>query len=514
MPQESAQRVAKNTAFLFIRMVVVMLVQLYASRVILRTLGFEDFGIYNVVGSVVVFFSFMNTALNNATSRYLTYDLGAGNQNALNQTYSMAIKSHTLLALLLLLIMEVVGVWFVNTHLNIPEERMPATNWAYQFSLLTFCTHIITVPFNSDIVAHERMNVYAFVSITDAFLKLFIVFALVWSPSDKLISYAILLWVESVLVFLMQVLYCKYRLTDTRFLNKYWDWSKVKQFASYSGWSIAVNAADGATTQCRSIFFNWFLGTIANAALGIANQVITLISVFVGNFSQSYRPQIIKSYAGGDKNYFMKLIFSTSKLSYYMFLIISIPIILNIDYLLQIWLGNYPDHTIGFIKAIIVFAIIDAFQQPLWTAVHATGKLKIHQLMIGFIKILAIPMTYITLRLGYPAELTLYLWAGLNGVAAVARTVYMRVLIGLPLRKYLTDVLIKIVVVSLIVFPASWYIASACGNQLVRLLVSSACSVLLICITTYAIGLNNEERLLCRNLVKKLILKSKFLKKL
>lgn len=488
-------------------MIVVMLVQLYASRVILRTLGFEDYGIYNVIGSVVVFFGFLNTALHNATSRYLTYDLGKSDLLTLNQTYSMAVKCHLLLAVILFLLMEVVGVWFVNSNLNIPEQRIFATNWAFQFSLLTFCTHIVTVPFNANIVAHERMSVYALVSIIDAVLKLIIVYLLLISPVDKLISYSLLLFVESVSVLALQVLYCRIKLKDTHFIIKYWNRDKIYQFASYSGWSMVVNGADGATTQCRSVFFNWFLGTIANAALGIATQVITLLNVFVANFSQSFRPQIIKSYAAGDKQYFIKLIYSTSKISCYLFLLISIPIILNLNFILYLWLGEYPENTAEFVGAIIIFAVIDAFQQPLWTAVHATGNLKTHQLIIGGIKILAIPITYFSLKFGYSAVFTLYLWAGLNGVAAIARTIYMKFLIGLSVKTYLNNVVWKIFIVTFFAFSLSYLVANAIDVAWLRLLITTTFSTLALCFFAYVLGLDNQERNFCKIFLSKFLWK-------
>ena len=503
MSQRSAQLVAKNTLYLFARMLVVTLVQLYASRVILHTLGFEDYGIYNVVGSIVVFCGFLNTALHNATSRYITYDLGREDFDSLSKTYTMGIKCHALLAIVLFVLMEIVGVWFVNTHLNIPSNRIWATNWLFQFSLITFCVHIITVPFNANIVAHERMNVYAAVSVVDALLKLSIVFALVVSPIDKLISYSILLLMESLLLLYIQILYCRQKLMDTKFLYRFWDKKKLWDFSNYSGLSMVVNGADGATLQCRSIFFNWFLGTIANAALGIANQVISLVSVFVATFSQSFRPQIIKSYAAGDKPYFFNLVYSTSKICYYMFLGITLPIVLNLSYILSLWLGTYPYHTEGFIIAILLYYLIDAFQQPLWTAVHATGKLKTHQLLIGGIKILAIPIMYISLYIGHSAEFTLYLWAGLNGVAAVARIIYMRTLIKLSLLSYAQKVIMPIFLVTLSVVPIALGLSKIAFEPFPRLLITSSGSALFLCASIYLLGLNSAERRMCKKLVNK-----------
>lgn len=486
-------RVAKNTGYLFLRMILVLIVGLYTSRVVLRALGFTDFGIYNVVGSVVVFFGFLRLALTNATYRYIVYALGTGDTTGLRRTYSMAINCHVILAAALLVILEAIGIPVVRSGLNIPPERLPAAMWAYQFSILTFVFSILQTPFNSNVIAHEKMNFYALVSIVEVLLKLGLAFIVASTGFDKLIMYAMLLTASAVIVFLFYVVYCKIRFKDCVF-EFYWDGKLVKEFASYSGWSLLVNAADVSITQLISIFFNLFLGVIANAALGIANQVIGQLNSFMGTFTQAFDPQIIKSYASGRKDYFINLIYSTSKITFLLMLFICLPLAANIDFVLRIWLGDYPPDAPVFIKAIIVYVLIDSFQSPLWQAVHATGKLKVHQILMFCVKILAIPAMFFALKLGADGATALLIWAAVNLVSAVVRTIYMKTLIGLDLKKYLKEVVLIISFVAVIAVPTAFLLSNWLGSNLKSFLVSSTAAVLIVGGLTYFVALNSKER--------------------
>ena len=493
MAESNAQRVAKNTGFLFIRTFLVLLVTLYTSRVVLRTLGFEDFGLYNVVGSVVVFFSFLQTALNNATYRYLAYELGTGNSEKLRHVYSMAINSHILLAVCVFVLLEIGGVWFLNNKLNVSPDRIHAANWTFQFSLLAFCINIIRTPFNSNIIAHEHMNFYALISIVEVVLRLGIVLMLVWSPADKLITYAALLAVVSGIVMICYVAYCHYSFKDCLY-QRYWDGSLLRQFTSYSGWSLLVNVADVTTTQCMGIFFFNVLGAVANAALGVANQVISALNQFLHTFTQAFNPQIIKNYAAGRNESFMRMIYSASKISYFLLLFLAVPVVMNIRYILAIWLGEYPEDTPSFVQMIIIYSLIDALQAPLWTAVHATGKIRTHQLMMSAIKIMAIPSIWLILHYGGTGTEAIIIWVVLNFVCAAVRTLYMHHHIQLDLHHYLRYVLIPIALVTLAVVPLAFLIRKSCDNEAVAFLLSSLTAMLLTIISCYMLGLDKEER--------------------
>lgn len=499
MVESNAQRIAKNTGFLFIRTFLVLLVTLYTSRVVIRILGFEDFGLYNAVGSVVVFFSFLQTALNNATYRYLAYELGTGNSENLRRVYSMAINSHILLAICVFVLLEIAGVWFLNNKLNIPPNRIISANWTFQFSLLTFCINIIRTPFNSNIIAHEHMKFYALISIIEVVLKLGIAFVLALSPVDKLISYAALLTAVSIILMLCYVVYCHYSFKDCPY-HWYWNGSLLKEFTSYSGWSLLVNVADVTATQCMSIFFFNLLGSVANAALGIANQVIGALNQFLHTFTQAFNPQIIKKYAVGNNDSFMQMIYTSSKVSYLLLLLFAVPFVINIRLILTIWLGKYPEETPVFVQMIIIYSLIDAQQTSLWTAVHATGDIRIHQILMSSIKIMAIPSIWLILHYGGTGGDAIAIWVALNFVCAIIRTLYMHHHIGLNLHYYLRYVVLPIVLVTIVVVPPTYFIWNSCNNEVLAFLLSSILAVLLTLFCGYMIGLNKEERKLVRTM--------------
>ena len=493
MSDNKSKQVAKNTIYLYIRMILVMAVSLYTSRVVLQVLGIEDFGIYNVVGSVVVFLSFLQAALRNATFRYFTYDLGAGNTDSLGKTYSMAINTHMLMALVLFLLMEIGGIWFINCKMNVVPERLYAANWAFQFSLLTFCISVIRTPFESNILAHERMDFYAITSVAEVFLRLGIVYLLLVIPLDKLIVYGGLTMLVYFSLFLFYVIFCHYIFKEIRY-TKYWDIRILRQFASYSGWSLLVNAACITRSQCINIFFNLFLGVLANAAMGIANQVVGALNTFVTNFTQAFRPQLIMSWASKEYDYFMRVIFSTSKMAYFLLLIISIPVACNIKFWLKIWLGEYPEMAQIYIISIILYYLIDAIQEPLVTSVHATGRLKYHQIMISTLVFLFIPISYFMLKFGVAGEWVLISNALLNLTCATARTLYMRNLINLDLHAYFSKVVLPVICVTVISLPLPIYLTRVFEANWTNAILQTLLSMAITTVLCFFVGLSKSER--------------------
>lgn len=499
MPEHNSQQVAKNTLYLFLRMILVMGVSLFTSRIVLQTLGVEDFGIYNIVGSVVVFFSFLQAALKNATYRYLAFELGTGDISNLSKVYSMAINSHLMLAIILLIILECGGVWFLNAKLNIPPSRLVAANWTYQFSLISFCVGVIRTPWESNIIAHEKMDFYAIISILEVLAKLAIVYVLIIIPFDKLITYAFLMMIIYILLSICYLAYCKLKLKDCVYC-RYWDSRILKQFCTYSGWSLLVNAACIIRSQSFSIFFNLFFGVVANAAMGIANQVISALNSFVTSFTQAFNPQIIKSYASKELDYFNSLIFSASKLSYYLLFIISLPIVLNINFILKLWLGDYPEMVPVFIETIIIYYLIDAMQAPLLTAVHATGKLKTHQIVISIIVSLIIPLSYVMLKLGFPAYSIFVLNALSNILCAVVRVIIMKHLINLDIGSYVKEVVAPICLVTILTIPLPMYLASISGEGWSSFFCISGCTLIISLVSVLILGLNSRERKLLKEM--------------
>lgn len=506
MSDNKTQLVAKNTGFLFIRMVLVLLVGLYTSRVVLQVLGVEDYGIYNVVGSVVVFLSFLKMALTNATYRYLAIEIGKKSEQRLKEVYSMSINCHIILALIIWLVLEIIGSWFLNAKLNIPDGRLVAANWLFQFSLLSFCVSVIQTPFNSNIIAHEKMDFYALVSVVETILKLAIVYLLIVSPTDKLSTYGFLQLFVAIIVGSCYWFYCRIRFSNCVYI-RYWDKKLGKELISYSGWSLLVNMSDVAANQSMSIFFNLFFGVIANAAMGITQQVTSQLSAFLSNFTQSFNPQIIKSYAAKQYDYFMKMIFSASKLSYLLFLFIALPVVANIEFVLSIWLGNYPEMTPSFIRVIILYYVFESTQQPFLNAVHATGRIKTHQIMMSSIKLAAIPAMYFVLWQGYAGTWMLVVWVSFTFIWCTARTIYMHYLINMSLSKYYNEVLIKILIVTVVCAPPTFFIAYKITNPIAGFFASGAFSVISMTIVIWCYALSNAEKSIILNLgiVKKII---------
>lgn len=496
------KQVAKNTFFLYIRMIVVMLVTLYTSRVVLQALGFSDYGIYNVVASIVVFLNFLQAALRNATFRYTTYEIGRGDNGRLNQVYSMAINSHLLLGVIVVILLELVGVWFLNTHLNIPKDRMYAANWVFQFSLITVFISIVRTPFESLILAYERMDFYAIISIVEVLFKLAIVYLLSIIFIDKLILYSILLAFITLFLSIGYYLYCKRVFYDCQYII-FWDNQLLLDFTRYSGWSLLVNGACMARSQCITFFFNIFLGLIANAALGIANQIINALNMFVTNFTQAFNPQIVKSWASSEYDYFMRIIYISSKLSYYLLLLVCIPVIVNIDFILQLWLGDYPEYTDVYIETIVFYYLVEAMQTPLVTAVHATGKLKQHQIIISSVVFAFIPISYFLLRLGYSGTYVLGLNAVTNLLCAIARVLIMRNLINLDLNQYTKIVLRPIVLVSFISLLVVVFFKYTSEDNWQSFIVSCILSVIAVIISSYYLGIDKQERHALNLLLKK-----------
>lgn len=503
MPNQNSERVAKNTGFMFIRMLVVVGVGLFTSREVLRVLGVDDFGIYNLVGTIVVMFTFLQAALNNATSRFITYDLGTGNISNLRKTFSMSMNTELILAGIIIILSEIVGVWFIEYKLHIPNGRMKAAQWVFQISLVNFALNIIRTPFNSLIIAHEHMNYYALTSIIEAVLKLIIVYLLIIIPSDKLILYAILQLCVTVAIFLWMIAYCKHHFNECRY-TKYWNKGLLKKLVNYSGWSLIVNMVDIGVGQSISIFFNIFYGVAANAAYGVSNQVNTQLNYFISNFSQSYTPQIIKSYAAKNLDYFMKLIYSTSKLTFFLYFAVAFPIMINIKFILKVWLVNPPKMADIFLCLLVGYYIFDSFSTPLWNAVHATGNLKVHQILMGSIKILNIPISYILLKHNFPIYIVLVVYVILNAVCSVVRIIYLRTLIHLDTIDYFKKVILQMVKIVIISIPIPLAIMYFSNNKLLNFFTTSITFYLLYLPGIYFLALNNKEKELVKDILIKI----------
>ena len=487
------KRIAKNTLLLYIRMLFMMAVNLYTSRVVLNALGVEDFGIYNVVGGVVAMFSMLSGSLSSAISRFITYELGTGNRENMNKIFSSSVTIQIAMAVFIAVLAEAIGVWFLNVKMNIPETRMMAANWVFQFSVLTFAINLISVPYNASIIAHERMSAFAYISILEAIGKLAVAFLIVISPMDKLIFYAILMCMIALVVRLAYGTYCKKHFEECTY-HFILDKDLLKQMFGFAGWNFIGTSSAVLREQGGNVVINLFCGPTVNAARGIASQVNSAICGFVINFMTALNPQITKSYASNDHDYMMTLIFQGARLSFYMLLFMSLPVLANTHYILTLWLKTVPEHTVLFVQLVLVFAMSESISNPLITAMLATGKIRNYQLVVGGLQMMNLPVSYILLRTGLFPEVVIIVAIAISQCCLATRLLLLRGMIGLSVRKFLKKVYINVLCVTVIAAIIPFLLAYNLEESFLDfVLLTLAC---LICtgITIYYVGRNKAER--------------------
>ena len=493
MSQDNNKRIAKNTLLLYFRMLFMMMVSLYTSRVILNALGVEDFGIYNVVGGVVAMFSVISGSLSAAISRFITYELGKGDQSKLNNIFSASVTIQLLLSLIIVVLVESVGVWFLNTKMTIPETRMTAANWVLQFSIISFVIGLISVPYNAAIIAHEKMSAFAYISILEAVGKLAVAFLIVISPIDRLVFYAILLGAIGVIIRFVYGHYCKKHFVECTY-HFHWDKDILKQMFGFAGWNFIGASSAVLRDQGGNIIINLFHGPAVNAARGIAMQVNNAVTGFVTNFMTALNPQITKSYASGDREYMMTLIFQGARLSFYMLLLLSLPILMNTHYILVLWLKLVPEHAVLFVQLMLVFTMSEAISNPLVTAMLATGKIRNYQIVVGGLQMMNLPISYVCLRLGCIPETVLIVAIGISQCCLAARLYMLRGMIGLSSIRYMKNVYLNVLAVAVLsaIIPSllSMYISESFLSFVVISLVAMAST---LCIEFF-VGCNNKER--------------------
>ena len=392
--------IAKNTFFLYIRSIILMLVALYTSRVVLQALGVEDYCIYNLVGGVVAMFSMLSSTLSTASQRFITYALGGNDFNHLKKVFSTSITLHIILGVIVVVLLEVFGVWFLNHKLNIPAERLSVANWVFQFSILTFFVNVVSVPYNALIIAHEKMSAFAYISIVDGFLKLGIALLLQWVTFDKLLLYAILYSIVAIIIRFIYSAYCTKQFVETRQLSLQIDKSLFKEMFAFSGWNFIGVGSLILRNQGIDILLNIFFGVSVNAAKGVSNQVQSAVQQFVGNFTSSVTPQLTKSVAQKDYARTNSLIVHSSRFAFFMMMLFAVPIIVYSKEILQLWLVEVPQYSVSMVKLIMICLLCDIISLFLKNTLLAFGDIRNYQLMVGSIKLLALPLAYIILKCG------------------------------------------------------------------------------------------------------------------
>lgn len=506
---DNNKRIAKNTLLLYVRMLFMMIVSLYTSRVILNALGVEDFGIYNVVGGVVAMFAVISGSLSAAISRFITFELGKEDQNKLNRIFSASVTIQLILSLLIVVLIELIGVWFLNTKMTIPAERMTAANWVLQFSIVTFVVNLISIPYNAAIIAHEKMSAFAYIGILEAIGKLAIAFLLIVAPIDKLIFYSILMCIVAIIVRIVYGYYCKKHFIECTY-HFYWDKDVFYKMFKFAGWNFIGAASSVIRDQGGNILINVFFGPAVNAARGIAIQVNGAVMGFVNNFMTAINPQITKSYAAGDKEYMMKLIYQGARLSFYMLLLLSLPVIVNAHYILVVWLKIVPDHTVAFVQLILVSAMCESISNPLITAMLATGNIKKYQIIVGSLQLMNVPICYLFFRLGYFPESVMIISIIMSQCCLFVRLFLLRKMIGLSSILFFKKVYFNILLVSLasVLFPL--ILESKLTESFCSFFVKSIVSILCTSFAILYVGCSRYERGLIKN--KATLLKDKIFK--
>lgn len=498
------KRIAKNALYMYIRMFITMLIGLYTSRVILASLGFNDYGLYNVVGGIIAMFSFVNGALANTTSRYITFYLGKDNVTCLRRVFSTAFFIHLVFALIIVALGETAGLWYVNNKLVIQEGRFDAAMWVYQFTVFTASVNIISVPFNAAIIAYEKMSTFAIIAIINSILKLVVAISLNYVSTDKLILYGFLLLLIQLLNNIIYWIYSTRKFEGIR-IKCVFDRKMFKEMFGFTGWNLFGNFSYVFFNQGVNLILNFFCGTSVNAARGIAVQVDGIVRQFASNVQTAINPQIIKTYAQNEKQRMFSLIFTSSRYCFFLLYFIILPIILEAHYLLGLWLVDYPEHTASFLQITLMTVLLETLVTPMFMANLASGKVKVYQIVLSIISMVFIVVTFLAIKITKIPEIVFICILVMTIVEIIARIFIVHYQVGLPRKMYIKNVILKILLVGIISSIVPLLIRFLLPYGFVRLTIVSFVSVISIGITVYLLGINNEERLFLNNLLKKRI---------
>lgn len=490
---EANKRIAKNTFILYFRMLLSMLVTLYTSRVILSALGVEDYGIYGVVGGIVVLFNVISGSLNAAISRFITFEIGRRNIDRLNRIFCTSVNIQIVLSVILLLLSETIGVWFLETQMNIPVGRMSAAYWVFQCSILTFIINLINVPYNATLIAHERMGAFAYISILSTLLNLVVALSINWVALDKLVFYALAILSINILMRLIYSVYCRIHFQETKWRLIY-DKSLLKEMGGFAGWNFLGASSGVLLGQGINIFMNLFFGVTVNAARSIAANVEGAVNQLVNNFTMALNPQITKSYASENINYMHDLVCKGAKYSYFITYLIALPFLLETHQILVLWLKQVPDYTVVFTRWSIIITLSSVLSQTLITSMLATGDIKKYQIIISSLSFSIFILTYIGFTLGLSPYYSYIIQFVVFLIQLGIRLFLLKDMISLPIKKYTYEVLIRIIGVTLfsLVLPISLYYGLDKGFA--RLIFVSFISFISVTISIYTIGLTSSER--------------------
>lgn len=496
MSQDSSannKRIAKNTLVLYVRTIFVMAISLYTSRVILNALGVDDYGIYNAVGGMVAMFAVVSSSLSSAISRFITFELGKGNVERLNTIFSTSVNIQIGISAIVLVLGETIGLWFLNTRMNIPSDRMVAANWVLHCSLLTFCINLVSIPYNACIIAHEKMSAFAYISIVEAVLKLSICYLIVISTSDKLIIYALLLLTVAIIIRIAYGTYCHRHFVESHYRLVY-ERSILKEMSSFAGWSFLTNTAYVFNTHGINLLINIFFGVAMNAARGVVNQAEHAVMQFVNNFTTAINPQITKSYAAGETESVFSLVCRGAKFSYFLMLFFSLPLMFEAESVFKLWLKIVPNHSVVFLRLSLLAAMIHIIGNTGVTACMATGNIKRYVIWITTVGCFVFPLTWIAFVFGAPAEATYVIFIIVYVAVHVARLYIMRSLLNFPTMRFVKDVVWPIMLVSAVSSTLSYAIFVQLSASVFRLILMVISCPFIISGSIYFFGLTQKEK--------------------
>lgn len=488
------KRIAKNTIMLYARMLITMMVSLYTSRVVLNALGVEDYGVYSVIGGFVVLLGFLNSAMAGATQRFMNVELGKNNQEALGLVFSSAIVIQICVAVVIIIFAETLGLWFLNSQMNINPSRMEAAGWVFQFSVFSFVAGILNAPYNASIIAHEKMSAFAYFSILEAFFKLSVAFAISYTASDRLTLYSFLLFIVSVAMRLAYGVYSKKNFMECSFSWKRVDKITMKQMTSFSAWTIIGYVAYVLQIQGIAILINLFFGAIVNASVGIAYQVNGVVRGFAGNIVTAMRPQIVQNYAVNEMKEMYSLISRGCRVTFFLILLFVLPLFMEIPVILHYWLGIVPDYTIDFIRLILLVALVDSFSTILVTAIGATGHVRKYQITISSILFMQLPITWISFKYGYGPDCAFFVFLILAIIMQLIRVLFVCHAIKYPLKSFCSQILYRcflvVVFATLIPVVLQNTLKGSYFNSIIVIFVS----IVSVLFCSLYIGFNRIER--------------------
>lgn len=493
--QSNNKRIAKNTLLLYARMLFMMFIGLYTSRVILDRLGEVDFGIYNVVGGFVTMFTIISGAMTTATQRFLSFEIGKGDKGNVKSIFSTMIYIHLFLALIILIVGEVVGVWFLNTHMNFPQDRYDAANWVFQLSLLVFMLNVINVPYNGALIAYEKMSVFAYFCIFDAIFKLAICYVITMTPFDKLIVYAVLMTIIQIVLLAMYFLYCRVKFKACRFTGKF-NREYGKNVGSFVGWNLIGSLSGVAKEQGVNVVLNMFFGPAVNAARGVAYQVLSKLNGFVMNFQMAMNPQIIKNYASGNREEMYKLVFRGAKFSYLLLLTLSLPVMIEAPLILSLWLKQVPDYTIIFLRLAIFTALLNTLSNPLIISMHASGKVRDYQIVVGGLSLLTLPIIYVGFKYfdiaPYYAMVIAFI---IESLCHLARLYMLVRSMRFPMWRFLHSVTARVCIVTFLSLVIPYFLHKEINVVIIRFFSVFISAIISTVMFGYYLGFNKAERI-------------------